>query len=134
MAVGKSVLVIDDEPLCRRVLLSLVHEFTVGQLHEACDGKQGVQAYQTLRPDIVLLDIDMPGMDGMTALEQIREFDPHANVVIVSAQCTKQRVLQAMKLGARHFIRKDTPRDRLRLMIKRLLGVVEPTVLYAHAS
>ncbi len=126
MAVGKSVLVIDDSELFRQQLMSLLSELTMGRLSEAADGASGVEAFRSERPDLVLLDIEMPGTGGLDALDQIRKIDPGARVVIVSASSLRANVARAMKSGARHYIRKDTPPERLRGMLKDLLGDAAP--------
>jgi len=115
-------MVADDDSLSRRAILSLVSEFTVGQLIEACDGMEALENYVESRPDVVFLDIDMPRMGGMEALRRIREANNQAVVIIVSAQATRELVFQALKLGARHYLRKDLPRDCLRPMIRQLMS------------
>jgi CheY-like chemotaxis protein len=122
MAAGKSVLIVDDDALCRRAIVSLVSEFTVGEVVEANDGAKGLQSYLETMPDVVFMDINMPVMDGFEALAKIRQANQNANVVIVSSQATKADVFRALKLGARHYIRKDLPRECLRPMLKQLLA------------
>jgi two-component system, chemotaxis family, chemotaxis protein CheY len=121
MPQGKTVLLVDDDNLCRKNLSSIVSEFTVGEIREACDGFEGVQKYIEIHPDVVFLDINMPKMDGFETLKRIRETNKNANVVIVSSQATKADVFKALRLGARHYIRKDLPRECLRPMIRQLL-------------
>jgi len=122
MPLGKTVLLVDDDSLCRKNLSSIVSEFTVGEIREACDGMEGVQQYIETSPDVVFLDINMPKMDGFETLKRIREANKNANVVIVSSQATKADVFKALRLGARHYIRKDLPRECLRPMIRQLMA------------
>lgn len=122
MPQGKTVLIADDDELCRRAISSLVSEFTVGELIQARDGLEALEHYIEARPDIVFLDINMPNMDGFEALKRIREANRNACVVIVSSNATKADVFQALKLGARHYIRKDLPRECLRPMIKQMMS------------
>jgi two-component system, chemotaxis family, chemotaxis protein CheY len=121
MPLGKTVLLVDDDGCCRKSLSSMVSEFTVGEIREACNGKDGFEQYIENNPDVVFLDINMPEMDGFETLKKIREANKNANVVIVSSQATKADVFKALKLGARHYIRKDLPRECLRPMIKQLM-------------
>ena len=102
--------------------MSLVAEFTVGQLMEASDGAEGLQSYIETHPDVVFLDINMPKMDGLEALRKIREENSQANVIIISAQATRALVFQALRLGARHYLRKDLPKECLRPMIRQLMS------------
>jgi DNA-binding NarL/FixJ family response regulator len=122
MPAGKTVLLVDDDNMCRRTMFALISEFTVGEISEARDGLEGVQQYIEIRPDVVFLDINMPKMDGFETLRRIREANKNANVIIVSSQATKADVCKALRLGARHYIRKDLPRDCLRPMIRQLMA------------
>ena len=111
--VGK-VLIIDGAKFMRTTLASIFekHDFTVVGMAE--DGQEGVELYKSTTPDIVTLDITMPVMDGLQALEQIMQFDPNANVIMCSAMGQQKLVVEAIELGAKDFIVK--PFDEKRVM------------------
>lgn len=94
---------------------------------EATNGIDAVQIYQQFLPDAVLLDIGMPSKDGMTALKEIREFDPFARVAMLTAYGFDHIVKQAMDAGATYFIVKPFVRQRLINTIKQMLSEPVPT-------
>ncbi len=106
------VLVVDDAQFLRvritKMLSSEGHEF-----EEASNGMEAVDAYQSYRPDIVLMDITMPEMDGMEALREIRSLDPESKVVMLTALGQESIVLEAIKLGAKDFIVKPFEKERV---------------------
>jgi len=87
---------------------------------QAENGLEAVQKYQALRPDAVLMDITMPEMDGLTALKEIRAFDPSARVAMVTALGQQQIVLEAVKNGAKDFLVKPTEGDRVLAAVAKL--------------
>lgn len=106
------VLVVDDAQFLRvritKMLSGEGHEF-----QEACNGLEALQVYQSYRPDVVLMDITMPEMDGMQALREIRSLDPDSRVVMLTALGQESIVLEAIKLGAKDFIVKPFDKDRV---------------------
>ena len=115
------ILVIDDAVFIRKVLTETVttagHE-VVGQGQK---GNEAVEAFQTLRPDLLTLDITMPEKDGLTALEEIIAIDPGARVVMCSALGQESKVLDAVKSGAKDFGVKPFQPDRVLDAIDRAL-------------
>ncbi|MBS0262811.1 MAG: response regulator [Planctomycetes bacterium] len=109
----KRVLVIDDALIMRMRIKEIALESGWEIAGEATNGEQGLALYQELRPDLVTLDIVMPKMDGVAALRQIRELDPAAKVVMVSAVDQKGKLAECIRLGAMDFIVK--PFDKARL-------------------
>lgn len=89
---------------------------------EACNGEEAVKMYFEHKPDVVLLDITMPVLDGLEALKQIRARDPDAKVVMVTAMGQKSMVLEAIKAGAKDFLVKPFDPDRLLEAVKKLCG------------
>lgn len=101
------VLIVDDSKVMREALGKIVSEklnLTVAGFAE--DGDQGVEAYKKLLPEIVFMDIQMPNMTGDIALEQIRKFDPHARVIMISSLGDATMVMKCMRHGAKTFIKK----------------------------
>ncbi len=118
------VLIVDDAPLIRGMLRDILgaEGFTV--VGEAADGAEAVSLYRTLRPDLVILDIVMPQMDGLSTLRQVRAQDPHATVVMCSAVGQDVVITEAIEAGAREFIVK--PFDPARVVAV-LRSVLPPT-------
>jgi two-component system, chemotaxis family, chemotaxis protein CheY len=115
------VLVADDAPFVRTWC---IHTLTPAghQVLEATDGAQAVQLYEQLRPDAVLLDVTMPGLDGLAALAQIRAFDPEARVAMLTVMGQLETVVEAKRLGARDFLVKPCEASRLLAAVDKLLA------------
>jgi DNA-binding NarL/FixJ family response regulator len=104
------VLLIDDDPLVRaglRMILSSADDLAV--VGEAGDGAQAVQAVQEHRPDVVLMDIRMPEMDGIRATQRLRELPQPPQVIVLTTFHLDEYVLRALRAGASGFLLKDTP-------------------------
>jgi DNA-binding NarL/FixJ family response regulator len=108
-----SVLVVDDHPLTREALASLLrgHGFEVAGV--ASDGAEAIAAAGRLHPDIVLLDLAMPGLDGLTALPHLREAAPGCEVVVLTASGTEENLLSAIRAGAAGYLLKTEPPQRI---------------------
>ncbi|MBX6341317.1 MAG: response regulator transcription factor, partial [Thermomicrobiaceae bacterium] len=90
------ILVVDDHPVVREGLVAILDaQPDMAVVGEAADGHEAVRAYRAERPDVVLMDLAMPGFDGVQAIQAIREFDPEAKVVVLTAYDTDERILQA---------------------------------------
>ncbi|MFZ4508611.1 MAG: response regulator [Fimbriimonas sp.] len=89
---------------------------------EAANGVESVELYKTLMPDAVIMDVAMPKMDGVTALKEIRSFDPNANVVLMAAVPEHLNVAEALKAGAKDFIVKPFQPDRVMAAMAKVLG------------
>lgn len=99
------ILIIDDSDLARCILSDILSEYNV-EIFEADDGKEGLNLYQDLLPDLVFLDITMPEMDGYKVLDKIIEFDSNAKVIIVSAIGQKTSIIKCFNSGAKAYITK----------------------------
>jgi len=111
---GSTILIADDAEFMRVMLREIVCDMGLTVAGEAGDGDRAVELYREVRPDIVALDITMPGRDGIAALRAILAEDPRATVVMISALGQKQKVLEAIQCGARDFLVKPFDPDRVR--------------------
>ena len=102
----KNVLIVDDSRTSRRILKDILERAGYSIAGEAINGKEGVDMYAKLRPDIVTMDITMPEMDGIEALKAIKKEFPDAKVVMITAAGQKDKMMEAVKLGATEFVSK----------------------------
>ncbi len=103
---GKRALVVDDSMLMRKMICESLTDADWEIVGEGEDGAEAIRLYDELRPDAVTMDIVMPGIDGIYALEKIMELDPEARVVVVSALSQTKLISQAIRKGAQDFIAK----------------------------
>ena len=120
---GVDVLIVDDLTFIKLVLRDLVERAGFRVVGEASDGEEALAQYQDKRPDVVLLDITMPKMDGLTALKKLLEIDPQANIIMCSALGQQQLIIQAIQMGARDFIVKPFRPERVISAIKNSLNL-----------
>lgn len=105
-----TVLLVDDDALVRSALrLILGGDPAITVVGEAADGLEGVALVESSRPDVVLMDIRMPRLDGLAATERALALQPDLTVVVLTTFDTDDMVLSALRLGARGFLLKDTP-------------------------
>ena len=115
------VLIVDDAAFMRMRSAKLLTEYGF-EVIEAENGIEAVEKYQQYRPDAVLMDITMPGMDGLTALKEIRARDPNARVAMVTAMGQQAIVMEALKAGAKDFVLKPFQPDRIVGALKKILA------------
>jgi CheY-like chemotaxis protein len=117
---GCDVLMADDSGPSREILSAILRNFASGlRLHEVRNGTDAVQAWRALQPHVTMLDLDMPGLDGFAALQQIREIDASAFVAIVSAGSSVDNVRKALSLGAGGFVVKPYKPQRILDVLKK---------------
>ena len=107
------ILLVDDAAFMRKVIKDTLSKAGYTDLHEAVDGADAVEKYNSLKPDLVLMDITMPNMDGLEALKAIRAADGNANVVMCSAMGQETMVIDAIRSGAKDFIVKPFKGERV---------------------
>ena len=111
--VPRRILLADDNMSSRQLLTRLLRSLTTAELHEARDGTAALAQFNLLHPRVTMLDIDMPEMDGLAVLEQIRLVDKQAFVVMVSAHSKIELVRKALELGIGGFVVKPYSEARI---------------------
>ncbi len=115
-------LVADDSAFARRNIACVLEKAGGDVVGEAVNGFEAVDLYTKLRPDLVVLDITMPQLDGVEALRRIMDHDKNAKVIIVSSMGHKEMVWKAICLGAKSFVTKPYSPDYARLIIHEVLN------------
>jgi two-component system chemotaxis response regulator CheY len=115
-------LVVDDSVFARKNLARMIETFGGQVAGEAGDGVTAITEYQRLKPDIVLMDITMPQMEGIEAAEKIVQQNPEARIVMVSSVGYQENIVAALQRGARHFVQKPVKAEVLYEVIKYVMG------------
>jgi len=116
------ILLVDDAAFMRKVIKDTLSKAGYTDLYEAVDGADAVEKYNSLKPDLVLMDITMPNMDGLEALKAIRAADGSANVVMCSAMGQETMVIDAIRSGAKDFIVKPFKGERVLKTVTSIVG------------
>lgn len=121
---GHSVryLIVDDSVFARKNLARIIESFGGEVAGEAGDGLTAISEYDRTKPDIVLMDITMPQMEGIEAAEKIVQKNADARIVMVSSVGYQENIVAALQRGARHFVQKPVKPDVLYEVIKYVLG------------
>lgn len=114
------VLIVDDSRTSRKILRNILQEKGYEIIDEADNGQLGYEKYVELNPDIVTLDITMPVLDGIGALEKIMTYDENAKVIMVTAAGQKSKMVEAIKAGASEFIQKPFEPEQILTVIDAL--------------
>ncbi len=109
----RNILIVDDASFMRIMIKNIFIEVGYGIAGEAENGKQAVEMYKELKPDLVTMDITMPVMDGIEATREILQFDKNARIIVCSAMGQQSMVIKAINLGAKDFIVKPFKPDRV---------------------
>lgn len=108
-----NILVCDDAAFMRMTLIKILQEAGHVAVGEAANGIEAFEKYKVLKPDIVLMDITMPERDGLAATKDITDYDPNANVIMVSALGQQEKVFAAIANGAKDFVVKPFEPDKI---------------------
>ena len=127
-------LVVDDSVFARKNLARMIETFGGQLAGEAGDGVSAIAEYDRINPDIVLMDITMPQMEGIEAAEKIVQKHPEARVVMVSSVGYQENIVAALQRGARHFVQKPVKPEVLYEVIKYVMGEDGTVVTSAGAG
>ncbi len=116
-------LIVDDSAFARFRMKKLMDSFNCVS-SEAANGIEAISAYKRLRPDIVLMDIVMPDLEGVETVRQICAADPTARVIMISSVCYRDKIEEALAAGARYFIPKPVTTEELKKAIEQVFDPV----------
>src|SRR3977135_520080 len=112
------ILLVDDHPLTRSALAGLLTQHGFDVVGEASDGEEAIEAAARLEPDLILLDLSMPGLDGLSALPRLRAAAPECEVVVLTASGTEENLLAAIQGGAAGYLLKSGAPGRVRALLQ----------------
>ena len=119
---AKKVLICDDAAFMRMMIKDILTKNGYEVAGEAENGKKAVEKYNETKPDLVLMDITMPEMDGIQALREIKAIDGGAKVIMCSAMGQQAMVVESIQAGAKDFIVKPFQEDRVLEAVKKVIG------------
>ncbi len=120
-----TILLVDDLVFMRSALRTIIEAGGMTVAGEAADGQEAVVLYNEKKPDVVLMDITMPVMDGIEALKKIMQQDPSGRVIMCSALGQNKYIIQAIQYGARDFIIKPFKPERILSAVSKVMGINE---------
>jgi len=107
------ILLVDDEAHIRKYVSLIIKQLGKMTLFEAANGEDAIAAFQRERPQVVLLDVNMPKLGGIETLKRLKVIDPDCIVIMLTSLTNRETVEQALEHGAAHYIRKDTPKEEI---------------------
>ncbi len=119
---AKNILICDDAAFMRMMIKDILTKNGYTVAGEAENGAKAVEKYAELQPDLVLMDITMPEMDGIQALKKIKEAHPQASVIMCSAMGQQAMVIESIQSGAKDFIVKPFQADRVIEAVRKVVG------------
>ena len=119
---AQNVLICDDAAFMRMMIKNVLTKGGYNVVGEAENGAKAVEKYKELSPDLVLMDITMPEMDGIQALKEIKKIDGGAKVIMCSAMGQQAMVVESIQAGAKDFIVKPFQEERVLEAVKKVIG------------
>lgn len=119
------VLIVDDSPVLRMIITRILKSESFEIAGEATNGREAVEQYNILQPDLVTMDIDMPEMNGIDAMKVIREGNPDATILMLTGDHESGTVLEALKNGATNYVVKTAERNVILSKVRQTLKKTE---------
>lgn len=119
---AKNILIVDDAAFMRMMIKDILTKNGYNVVGEAENGAKAIEKYGELKPDLVLMDITMPEVDGIAALKKIKGSDPNAMIIMCSAMGQQAMVIESIQAGAKDFIVKPFQPDRVLEAVKKVVG------------
>ena len=119
---AKNILICDDAAFMRMMIKDILTKNGYNVVGEAENGLKAVEKYSETKPDLVLMDITMPEMDGIEALKKIKALDPGAKIIMCSAMGQQAMVIESIQSGAKDFIVKPFQADRVIEAVQKVVG------------
>ncbi len=118
---SRTVMIVDDSMIMTQKLSVLVRDLGHQVVRVCKDGAEALRDYPLVKPDVVTMDITMPGMDGIETMAQIKASNPHARVIMVTSHGQEAMVVKALEAGALGYVLKPVTKERLAAMIDRAM-------------
>jgi len=116
-----NILVVDDAAFMRIMLKDTLNKLGYKVIGEGSDGIEAVSKYKELNPDVVIMDITMPNIDGIGAVKEIKKIDSNAKIIMCSAMGQKEMIKEAILAGAKDFIVKPFQSDRIKEALEKII-------------
>ena len=113
-----SILLVDDEAHIRKYVALILKQLGATKVVEATNGEEALAMFEQLKPDVVLLDISMPLMNGLETLKRLKVIEPDGVYIMLTSMVNRQSIDEALALGAANYIRKDNPKEEIAQAIK----------------
>lgn len=115
-----NILVVDDSLIMRRNIIKMIESFGHKVVGEAKDGHESIELYRKLKPDLVTMDITMPGMDGLNAVKELKRIDKNAKIIMVTSHGQEETVIDAIRSGASGYLLKPVKINKLSDSIRKI--------------
>jgi two-component system, chemotaxis family, chemotaxis protein CheY len=116
-----SILLVDDEAHIRKYVALILKQLGATKVVEATNGEEALAMFEQLKPDVVLLDISMPLMNGLETLKRLKVIEPDGVYIMLTSMVNRQSIDEALALGAANYIRKDNPKEEIAQAIRETL-------------